>query len=743
MSTRFPTCSRSSSFGLPTVLIRMHCVAVLMLLAVVVAARAQSSTCPCEASPEVQAALKALDPVMSEPAVSKQNRGKKLEALQSLRRQYPANLFVERQYQNMGAQPFYTYEPSIIEEYRKLPEDHPHDPLYIYLYSRVLEGTKTPEAISGFEKTLQLSPGFAWANLGLVDIYSQKGFLDIEKMTSNLKAFMRVCPRSFEAYRYLRNVKDTDFLKQVALQLRTQLQADAESQHMGLYSTLWQLEFRLAGTNGLDGVRKAIREDTERLKANPRATISVTGLSILKDGYKRVDDKEGGNWVDDQILTRFPASAEAGQISRDRWQAEHLEPDQSAPLEKRNAYYRAAIEQADARLKACPTDMFAWLNRFEAVSELKNVPDSEVEFTVDHLLKAFDESPTRIYFAPSFLFQVARIYVDKNVRLDRVPDVVKDALKEDRERADKEAKSDLIGSEARKAIPAQIEYSQWEAWSVLAKAHLKLRQDDKARQILGAMEESLSKTKPDASASKDDKAAYKHRQATYWEWKGRVAESEGHKTDALVFYQHAILLTPASNVSTESDSDDSVIARATRLWKELGGSDEGLLALTTPVDAAEDEESAGAWQKMAKPLPNFDLPDITGKKWTLADLKGKVAFVNVWATWCGPCRQELPHLQKLYDRLKDRKDVVLFTMNVDDNTNVIAPFLKDHAFTFPVLPAASYVFDFLQMISIPRNWIVAGDGTLSAELVGFGGDGDKWVDEAVKQIETAKGAAGH
>jgi thiol-disulfide isomerase/thioredoxin len=137
-------------------------------------------------------------------------------------------------------------------------------------------------------------------------------------------------------------------------------------------------------------------------------------------------------------------------------------------------------------------------------------------------------------------------------------------------------------------------------------------------------------------------------------------------------------------------------------------------------------------------LPAFDLADVKGKRWSLADLKGKVVFVNIWATWCGPCRMELPLFQKLYDRLKDRKDVVALTFNIDENPGVIEPFLKQNAFTFPVLPALAYVQNFFTVTSIPRSWIVTADGTLREERVGFDGDPDKWVDDAIKEIEKAK-----
>jgi thiol-disulfide isomerase/thioredoxin len=62
---------------------------------------------------------------------------------------------------------------------------------------------------------------------------------------------------------------------------------------------------------------------------------------------------------------------------------------------------------------------------------------------------------------------------------------------------------------------------------------------------------------------------------------------------------------------------------------------------------------------------NFSYPDINGKTVTLASLKGKVVLVDVWATWCGPCKQQIPHLKKLEEELRD-KDIAFVSISVDE-----------------------------------------------------------------------------
>jgi len=73
------------------------------------------------------------------------------------------------------------------------------------------------------------------------------------------------------------------------------------------------------------------------------------------------------------------------------------------------------------------------------------------------------------------------------------------------------------------------------------------------------------------------------------------------------------------------------------------------------------------------PAPNFELPDIGGKLHTLSDLKGKVVLVNFWATWCPPCRAEMPSLERLWNQLKD-EDFEILAVNIGESNEQIAHF---------------------------------------------------------------------
>ncbi len=77
---------------------------------------------------------------------------------------------------------------------------------------------------------------------------------------------------------------------------------------------------------------------------------------------------------------------------------------------------------------------------------------------------------------------------------------------------------------------------------------------------------------------------------------------------------------------------------------------------------------------------------MNGTTLSLASLKGKVVFLNVWATWCGPCREEMPSMETLYDELKGNKDFVMLAVSQDTKgRSVVAPYVAQYGYNFTVL----------------------------------------------------------
>jgi peroxiredoxin len=118
----------------------------------------------------------------------------------------------------------------------------------------------------------------------------------------------------------------------------------------------------------------------------------------------------------------------------------------------------------------------------------------------------------------------------------------------------------------------------------------------------------------------------------------------------------------------------------------------------------------------ARAKVDFTLTDITGKSWTLSALKGKVVLVNFWATWCPPCRKEMPDLETLYNRFKDKGLVVLSIS--DEPMETVKPFISNAKYTFPVLlDPGRKVNAAYQIDGIPKNFIYDREGKLVAQSI--------------------------
>jgi peroxiredoxin len=87
--------------------------------------------------------------------------------------------------------------------------------------------------------------------------------------------------------------------------------------------------------------------------------------------------------------------------------------------------------------------------------------------------------------------------------------------------------------------------------------------------------------------------------------------------------------------------------------------------------------------KESAPTPDFTLPSLDGKRISLKDFRGKLVFLNFWATWCVPCREEMPAMEKLYQEFKDTSFIVL-AVNVKDRKADAAAFVKELKLTYPI-----------------------------------------------------------
>ncbi|MBZ0155874.1 MAG: TlpA family protein disulfide reductase [Alphaproteobacteria bacterium] len=117
--------------------------------------------------------------------------------------------------------------------------------------------------------------------------------------------------------------------------------------------------------------------------------------------------------------------------------------------------------------------------------------------------------------------------------------------------------------------------------------------------------------------------------------------------------------------------------------------------------------------------PDFTLPDISGKKISLSEGKGKVVLLNFWATWCGPCRAEMPSLVNLYRELRE-KGLVVLAVSVDTTVKPVQVFAAEKSLPFPVLldTDKEVYFDKYAVFGLPTSFLIDRKGMIVEKIMG-------------------------
>lgn len=110
-----------------------------------------------------------------------------------------------------------------------------------------------------------------------------------------------------------------------------------------------------------------------------------------------------------------------------------------------------------------------------------------------------------------------------------------------------------------------------------------------------------------------------------------------------------------------------------------------LLALLSSLVVAVYFQTSQPRGGASFPAPEFRLPDLHGRTHQLSDYRGKIVFLNLWATWCPPCREEMPSMERLYHRLRDDEFVMLAISQDEQINEAVRPFVEQMRLSFPIL----------------------------------------------------------
>ena len=143
-----------------------------------------------------------------------------------------------------------------------------------------------------------------------------------------------------------------------------------------------------------------------------------------------------------------------------------------------------------------------------------------------------------------------------------------------------------------------------------------------------------------------------------------------------------------------------------------------VLGITGIILALKSLEHPDKKAAVGLEAPAFEVKDTTGKVWRLADLRGKVVLLNLWASWCETCKEELPSIQNLINIEKDNSKLVFISVLYRDSPEKAIAYLKEKGFAFPLLIDTANIAQLYGITGVPETFIIDKKGTLKQHVVG-------------------------
>jgi peroxiredoxin len=172
-----------------------------------------------------------------------------------------------------------------------------------------------------------------------------------------------------------------------------------------------------------------------------------------------------------------------------------------------------------------------------------------------------------------------------------------------------------------------------------------------------------------------------------------------------VFLSSVVVLSVAFAGCSAKDEVEEPSGKALATTAEAG---------TMPAEQAEDVGT-----EPGQTPPAFVLPDLNGNDVSLSDFEGKVIVLDLWATWCPPCRKEIPFLVSLYEEYKDRGLAVVGVGLDQGGASVIAPFVEANSVTYTILVGDQAISQQYKVSGIPMTLMIDRDGRVASKDVGF------------------------
>ena len=598
----------------------------------------------------------------------------------------------------------------------------PDDPKVRFLYARSLPPAENWEPLLQAAASMPSSP---WPHLDLA-LASNYSFevQDPARSDEHLERFYQRCPVPpawTMVYGHV-GFGSNEFWRRHVPALRRGVEAMPPYEKLLAFYHLWGLESRVLGVDGREGFHQQIRDDL--------ASFEGAGFEDRIDywvrraqGARRIGDDALAREAWQQLARRFPCHT-MGRVGQNvLWDQDHdneLETIHRAfmreePVPTASPELRRAIA---AISKRCPKDYPNAKILFALTVSDESAAEAEVLAAADRWIQLYDELWHLDELTVEPYRQVALALLDREMAPRRAFDLLEreaEHVAQGRRNALDEVFVETMAEQrSRRRALDDFDLDVDRLRAAIATGDLELAKTtaEQAGRSMVLAEEQVDEGQP--------LRRWRQHAGDYFAWRGELAELEKTPLDAVAFWLRAETIR-AAGTEGETIPDEP---RSLAVWRRQGGSEEGWRALAESVAVTLEPmalDDAWAWEELDRPLEDFTLQAVDGRVWRRADLAGRVVLVNFWATWCGPCVEELSLVQDLHERFDGRDDVLVLTFNVDRDLGRLRPFLERGGYTFPTVLANDYFNRVLPVdeLLLPQTWLIDPQGVLRARQRGF------------------------
>ncbi len=625
----------------------------------------------CRLGAELRQRLAELDPENSSCGKDAECWQEREQAARALLAENKGNLWAAQLVQKhelLAAQAAFA-EDALLERYRQAAAAAPEDSAAQYLWGRL--AATLGQGTAGLEKALALD-GSPAARLALAQAKLKAEPSDEKNAGGLVGSFLAACPaRASEVLPLTLHWPQAPFWLPEIERLRAGLRQRPALEQALLLRMIWSLDFkqRLAAEHAAQRQRVAAEVDLFEKLALRSSPVYWTALRIGHDASGR----------DAEVIARrraeaFPCENGAIRLAKADFGAKIGIPEDAAEWAQTPEQNRQLVAFHRELALRCPRDPVRWVDIFHLLVEDPDTPPGELAALARKAaegLSAQREPPWSAQRA-EMLRDMARALLDRRI----------------------------APAEAQELLAASRQgFERFQAFRLSPQ---------------GPPVTPLVKTFMDSD------------ELTQRLLEARVLAQLGELAQATARLEAAQAL--ASEIAKRDPQTAAEKTIAEKGVAAYGAARQELLALAPqsplpPELAAAAGRAAGAiaWLPVDRDLAGLPFEDSRGRLWQKAELGGKTWLINLWATWCGPCMAELPHIQKLYEELKDRPDVGVLTLNFDMQVGKVQPFLDRKGYTFPALLASEKLKETTEQ-GIPQNWLVDRNLRVRRKAQGFDPD---------------------